>query len=1234
MIRKSRNQSLRTLVLGFAAATLAITIHPVQASEIPFSNSEGILSSAHDSELERLREKYFTTQGELDPSKLEKLISRFKNQREVLAESVRMTKKVELISLFGYTEQEAEKSTADEVEGILAFDIVIEGAQKLLASAGSLPISEQEKELDRLLLFASACETLNPQTYFSGYLKILGNLRKAYQEVPLGMRSDRPEASNLWNGQKFLSPSEILVLGKQGADLSKINPPQSAFWSDNAVENYDPGFSEIGGELLFPPEETEVIFKRWSTGTIKLKADWVYKNSKGKKIKKKLSLRLGKEAATTVLSGHLGRAVGFPTLPSALRKRLTLKLPSDLTYESFLAQWRLIHGDEDGTAVTYVDRYDPDSHTVVLKNVCVESTPDGEQDYEKIGPFLSGRNGFTNRREYRAQMIYHSLIALSDTQDRQNRLEAYKDKQGNWQPIIYTRDTGTSFGEPLLYGSASDVNSYIENLASRRGDRVRISWDHLLFHPKTYESTTFADARWILRRYARLSGAQIDAMAASSGLPEPVALLYAEKIKRRLNSLFREFRLLEEGISPFQTRSYSELSRQFPETISPRGQLLYAAENLDGNTYPLFGYDSSIRETIVRVGLLGLANQLSRVATAEVNSMMRGDVIKLGSFQMSGGISVSGQRKILLNHERSRFQKRFIAADTVTVQIAAGALGGSPTERGIHGPAQVYYQYIFTHFHGFTDVREAATSKFFESMNPFSLPSIRSGLKPGEALRVQHRMGANIGRLEAALNDDYELALTPFSPQAELIKELYVSRPDESQIEVYTARIFDKKIVTNLDLSIYLKFSYQQETGTRTGEYKLYRFNDRENATESDRNQIYLAWRSILEKNDFSLAEKVGRVLRLKSREDYSARSSAFILPQTSHARSLQELEIDFEDQATSNVSDARVIDPDRDGTRVVIRGAQQSEKRKNIGDLFTTPIPQLITSLGKVIGAIRGERLVRTVRVEALLDADEYNIQEQDIWITLKREDNEATRKEFEQNFIQFFNRRSGPLWTRASPHASDVYFKFEAPPEIERYSPLHGQMTWQISNLGLNRLIEQLKLSSVQEELANNQSIKWYQYRGVHNRSYMRNLNALLRKVEAPIPAVYSREARRQALKNRVGATMDLLRFVVGSDGHQLGWLRRWISEDDFWLTTEISAPFDSSIPVALGDTALWAPEVGKYQGASYLSRLRRSFRFLPGLYRGDGVGSFDSTHFDVDGVGPLGDVENFRLVRLPAF
>ena len=85
---------------------------------------------------------------------------------------------------------------------------------------------------------------------------------------------------------------------------------------------------------------------------------------------------------------------------------------------------------------------------------------------------------------------------------------------------------------------------------------------------------------------------------------------------------------------------------------------------------------------------------------------------------------------------------------------------------------------------------------------------------------------------------------------------------------------------------------------------------------------------------------------------------------------------------------------------------------------------------------------------------------------------------------------------------------------------------------------------------------------------------------------------------------------------------------------MTTEITDPLGSSIPVASGEIALWAPEVGQYQGASYLTRLRRSYRTLPGLYRGTGASTFEDLHTGVSEVGPLGNPQNFRLIRLPAF
>jgi len=1144
--------------LWYLALTIMLPLYSPAASL--YSASEGVLAKGHDLTLNTYRRRYFyNSDGSLNPQKMNKLLSFLEFQKGLLWDSEKMNRKTNLIWVHGYNNEEAEKkglkAQSSDPETIAPLIFAMEQTRELLSSYKKMTPNEIHEKVETILLFFAAGYTPYPMTRFTKFNQLARNVLENFLEWRIDDR-DQLQASNLLLNGRFASQEDLAKARKQGLDLSKLNPPSSPIWTDNEVESYDPYNEVYFGERLFPPREDplpEFYYERMGNGQIKMKTYWLdprEADKKGGAKKKDVTLRLGREAYTTPVANHFARIIGYPAIPSTYRPRVKLNL-GEVTFEEFTNQWRRIHGLVQGSVATYVERV-PGENALILKGVVLEAYPEKE-NYRRMGPFRMGDNGLRNRREYRALPLYAGLISLGDLIGHQSRVDAYKDPAKGWRPLFFISDTGSSFGFPSMPEHRGIVNEFTWYFTRRTQGQIRLFWCSG-FDPRSWEDTTYSDVKWLARRIARIKTKQIEDILATSGFPPPVQALYAEKLKSRINTLIHHFELEKEGFSLHPVLSKEALAHRYPEYINDKGKLKEGAQEDPENTHPLLGEGLGFSEKALSMALWGFQNKLFTLFNPE-SYKNRSFVIDLGSYDTKPGIGFAASREVTVNPELGPGQHRYLLRDRLSMSIPVGLFTDY-----IVTPAARYYTYTFQYVHSVATAKQIRTSRFFGMYNPFRLQDIRRNLLVGEQLIVTHAVGASVGKVKLKLTDNIRFEAALFSRGITTVKSFYFSKPTGDLFEAATDHIRVGSRETGFDLRFYLRLAAKLRGERSKRAYKIYRL-DTLNETPEGALEAQKAFEKALIENNFSALDQLVEPHRLKVKTRSKASGFGFLLWNYSSDTGLDLIEAD--------------------GREVVVAHKTRAYDRA-LNRLWKEKIHFGSSDGGlKYMANFWNEGQITDISFEGLPDKDKNTFAESEVNITLSMLDNYCTRKEFEGEFKPFFQERSG--------QKSD-YIRYDMPRELESYPELGGTMRWQLSSRALRDILEAASEPGNLSYLSSSGDDEDHVSGSAEKVSSMaaRLLNAFNGKSRPS----YTPEEQAQDL-------IYVFDRLIGKRGRHMGRLRGFVKDEDIWMITGIINMLDLTNPTFAqqADKALfWAPEVGKYQGHSFLERFRRSTLLNP--------------------------------------
>ena len=737
----------------------------------------------------------------------------------------------------------------------------------------------------------------------------------------------------------------------------------------------------------------------------------------------------------------------------------------DTSFEAFLAQWKVAHNSNQGNFLSY-GQYVEEEHVVLLRGVALESYPgDDKGRYRKVGSFNIESMNLGQRREWRAWLALTSLIGLLDVREENFRLDMYKPEGGEqWQPLLFFNDLGRSMGYNLIrtHGTASDFKGA---LAKDKGSYVRLYWDHYRIEHDHFESATAADMKWMIRRLARLSDQQINSIVDNSGHIPAVADLYKTNLKLRIQSMIVAFGLSDEVETDHNIWSYEELAKKYPAYISKKGKLLAALEAESLSTRPL-GYSPNLNEilsvafaTLIQAPFydLRLIEEIDNFSKA-TNHSFSGD-----SFELGLGVRVRSQRRISINEEKTKHEKRYLVEDTAFISVPLGLLDRDViSTRGFFSstaPLGVSYVYEYKYFHSHDTIAAAAKTGFFKRLKPWKLQSIKNNFSPGEAIFSRNSFQWTIGsfQLETA-SDAVRFELTPLGfTQTLKLNELYAYKSSKNLVEMVKVAGKSSEWRTGADLTALWSIAALYSNSREHKNYKYFRFDL---SADQNMERISKALEAVLKSNDFQLAEELTATYNLLQNSHIRDTKLCFLPWCRFYNNKDKTLEIKeyanpwLEDKdEKGKVLSINTSSPEKE--RIIIQGERTKSSDRQLGRIWNEEIS---LGAGEAVAnfflGLRDEAYTQRIKMETVYNPKKRKISDIDIRVQLVTTDNWMKEKEFEKLKL-FYGKRA---MCGNSENALD-YFNFTYPENLTAISPVVSQMTLQIKKKGVFQLVSELR-------------------------------------------------------------------------------------------------------------------------------------------------------------------------------
>lgn len=435
---------------------------------------------------------------------------------------------------------------------------------------------------------------------------------------------------------QFLTPEQLISLEKCQFDISKLNPIHSPLWREQA-----PNSKELEQhpfiDQLFPDEDSELTFKKVRfSGLGSPKVTLAYhKNGKDHKIK----VKFGFETQIDPIIAALGKMIGLNQDETLYREKIRVRFKSKKDYEQFTSQIIKKYSQRIRNHIIKEEEID-DEMFVTFRSALFEAN---RPDTIKLSALDQSGWDLLNRREFRGMMLWFAWVSLRDTRNGNWRVQLQKEN-GKLVPKISQQDVGIG-----LMGSAAfdknpldllenglrktHVNSFNPTILDWNEKKVRVIWNDGFKNPDTFSGTTYQDLKWMARKIAKLSRADIEYAFSLGKMSEYEQKLFVEKIINRRNDFVDAFKLNNEfaHIPVMEAESYNVpgivkdgqiIVQSLPETnrsqipISPLfflSELMQASipfQTLGGDFKALFGqkfgmsgglYTGSIPEITDRV---------------------------------------------------------------------------------------------------------------------------------------------------------------------------------------------------------------------------------------------------------------------------------------------------------------------------------------------------------------------------------------------------------------------------------------------------------------------------------------------------------------------------------------------------------------------------------------------------------------------------------------------------------
>lgn len=220
----------------------------------------------------------------------------------------------------------------------------------------------------------------------------------------------------------------------------------------------------------------------------------------------------------------------------------------------------------------------------------IECALEGRPDrVKRLGSIVPQYFDLKDRSELRGALLAHMFIDNWDTREENTLLTV--NHLGNYQ--YQTRgvfsDLGTSFGVHLnLLGGdfrVGLVNEYSWDIVKITGDDIHLKsqFNSIL---KPYAKASYDDLQWMAQRIAQLDQNDFEKILAKSGWPEPLQILYLNKLASRRAQILKAFDISDPHPIPFNRKINIEYKGEW---VVKNGVLI---KNVDNDQHVL-GYLST-----------------------------------------------------------------------------------------------------------------------------------------------------------------------------------------------------------------------------------------------------------------------------------------------------------------------------------------------------------------------------------------------------------------------------------------------------------------------------------------------------------------------------------------------------------------------------------------------------------------------------------------------------------------
>lgn len=347
----------------------------------------------------------------------------------------------------------------------------------------------------------------------------------------------------------YLSVDQLNELKTCRFDLSKINPGNSPLIQ---IKNRD--FNEIKEFTkklnLFPKKDKIVTYSKLRfSGFGSPKFTVKYKD---KEKKKKVKVKLGPEVHNDPAVATLAKMLGLHQDETLYREQLKVKFKSKKDFDEFQAQMVKKYNQRFRNHLIKVEE-DKDEVLVTFRYVLLEAN---RPDIVKLNGIDQSGWDNLNRREFRSMLLWFAWVNLRDTRNGNWRVQLH-DNEGRLTPQISMQDVGQGLMGAQAFRknifeiipnafARTHLNQFENSIITWSDSELKVQWTDTLRNPDIFSTTTYTDLKWMARKIAKLTKADIEYALKLSGMTEVEQTLYVAKLVNRRNEFVKAFELEDE----------------------------------------------------------------------------------------------------------------------------------------------------------------------------------------------------------------------------------------------------------------------------------------------------------------------------------------------------------------------------------------------------------------------------------------------------------------------------------------------------------------------------------------------------------------------------------------------------------------------------------------------------------------------------------------------------------------